>query len=317
MPFDNILEFVEGPTGLNWTLLPVQRFILKLHYGIELDSHNARIHIFDHFQERLRYSLTELDYLDYLFGEGRCSVPDQSSLPRPGLVLAAGRRTGKSTLANLIASYTVIQLLQAGDPHALFGYTTANPILVAACYIGLNREARGQFLSNIAEDIARCGELRAGFSFEHQGSASGIKFITSEGRRLGLTRGNLAVIAFDSRPRIHASASGALIIDELAHMPEEREILISNIPRVIPPGRYVVMGTPRRADGAFYNLFRHAMDNSAEAPLALQIPTWQVQPAMGPFLRERFNDNPTHFYIEYGARWHPREGREVRITLRV
>lgn len=317
MPFDNILEFVEGPHGLNWTLLPVQRFILKLHYGIELDTTERRIHIFDHLQERLRYSLTEDEYLDYLFGEGRCSVPDQSSLPRPGLVLAAGRRTGKSTLAQLIASYTVIQLLQAGDPHALFGYTTANPILVAACYIGLNRESRGQFLSDIAENIARCGELRAGFLFTHQGSASGIKFITPEGRRLGLARGNLAVTAFDSRPRMHASARASLILDELAHMPNEEDIFHASLPTILPPGRYVVMGTPRRADGAFYNLFRHAMDNSAETPLALQIPTWQVQPAMGPFLRERFNENPTHFYIEYGARWHPREGREVRITLRV
>jgi len=112
--------------GLNWTLLPVQRFILKLYYGIELNTSERRIQIFDPFQETLRYSLSEDDYLSYLFEEGRCNVQDQSLLPRPGLVLAAGRRTGKSTLAELTASYTVIQLLQLGNAHEAFGASNPN-----------------------------------------------------------------------------------------------------------------------------------------------------------------------------------------------
>lgn len=317
MPFDNILEFVEGPTGLNWTLLPVQRFILKLHYGIELDAHNARIHIFDHLQERHRYSLTEFDYLNYLYGEGRCSVSDQSSLPRPGLVLAAGRRTGKSTLAQLIASYTVIQMLQAVNPHALFGYTTANPVLVAACYLGLNRESKEKFVSDVAENIARCGELRE--YFLALSNRNTFRFWTPEGMRLGLGRGNLAVTAFDSRPRTHASARASLILDELAHMPNEQDIFHASLPTIRPPGRYAILATPRRAEGAFYNQFRHAMDNGPSSPLALQIPTWEVQPAIGPFLRQRFEENPTHFYVEYGAQWGHRgvEGREIRIEIRV
>jgi len=126
VPFNNILDFVEGPMGLNWTLLPVQRFILKLYYGIELNTSERRIQIFDPFQETLRYSLSEDDYLSYLFEEGRCNVQDQSLLPRPGLVLAAGRRTGKSTLAELTASYTVIQLLQLGNAHEAFGASNPN-----------------------------------------------------------------------------------------------------------------------------------------------------------------------------------------------
>jgi hypothetical protein len=318
MPFNNILEFVEGPTGLNQILLPVQSFILKLHYGIELDTHNTRIQIFDQFQERLRYNLSEADYLDYLFGEGRCSVSDQSSLPRPGLVLAAGRRTGKTTLAELIASYTVIQMLQAGNPHEVFGFTSVRPNLVAACYIGLNRNLVSQFLSRVSQNIEHCYDLREAVS--RGSNAREIQFTTPEGKALNLNRGNLSILAVDSRPRIHASARAALIFDELAHMPNEQDTYNANIPTIRPPGRYVLMSTPRRAEGAFYNQFLHAMRGGKSAPLALQIPTWEVQPAIGPFLRQRFDENPTHFYVEYGAQWDHRisEGREIRTeSIRV
>jgi hypothetical protein len=302
MSFNSILEFVEGPTGLNWTLLPVQRFILKLHYGIELDTHNAQIHIFDHFQERLRYSLSEADYLDYLFGEGRCSVSDQSSLPRPGLVLAAGRRTEKSTLAHMIASYTVIQMLQMGNPHEVFGFNTVSNHLLVACYIGLNWDLGRDFLSGVRFGVERCPDLQE--ATVPAQNVKEIRFMTPEGRRRNLTHGNLAIRAFDPRPRIHASARGALIIDELAYMPNEVNVFNANIPTVAPPGRYVLMSTFKLASGPFYNQFQRARENHPDSPLALQIPTWEMQPEeanLGSLLRQRFKESPRQFTTEYGA----------------
>ena len=227
MPFDNILEFVEGPTGLQWPLLPVQRFILKLHYGIELDAFEPRIPIYDRFQERLRYTLSEFDYLNYLYGEGRCNYADQSTFPRTGLVLAAGRRTGKTVLAELIASYTVIQMLQMGNPHEVFGFNSPTHHIVTACYIGLNREMRGIFLSGVSDYVARCPDLQE--ALVPGQSIREIRFMSPAGRRRGVAHGNLAILALDPRPRIHASARAMLILDELAHMPEEQEILNANL----------------------------------------------------------------------------------------
>lgn len=318
MPFDNILEFVEGPFGLYRTLLPVQRFILKLYYGIELDASERQIPIYDHFQERLRYNLSETDYLEYLYGEGRCNVSNQSSLPRSGLVLAAGRRTGKTTLAELITSYTVIQMLQMGNPHAAFGFNSAAQHIVTACYIGHNTDLSKEFLSRITNHVVRCPELQASVFPNTGGNSREIRFLTPEGKRLGLTHGNLSVLAVDPRPRIHASARSMLIFDELAYMPEEQEVFNANIPTIRPPGSYMLLSTPRRSEGAFYNQFRHAMlvAGPSEAPLALQIPTWEMAPNMGPHLRQRFEENPTQFYVEYGAQWVPRN-QEVHIEIRV
>lgn len=315
MPFGNILDFVESPRGLNRFLLPVQRFILKLHYGTELDATEPRIHIFDHLQERYRYSLTEVDYLTYLYGEGRCSVSDQSTLPRPGLVLAAGRRTGKTALAEMIACYTVIQMLQVTNPHGAFGYSDCIALLEVVC-ICPNEETRHRYLDGLSEYIARCQDLHGSMLLQN---STGLTFLTEAGRRSGLIQGNLTLSALTSRSRTNGSRKALLIFDELARMSNEQDVHDANFSTLLPQGRYATLGTPRRAEGAFYNQFRHAMGNGPEAPLALQIPTWEVQPAMGPFLRQRFEESPTHFYIEYGAHWDRRgiEGRGVRIELRV
>lgn len=313
MPFDNILEFVEGPRGLNWTLLPVQRFILKLHYGMELDAHDARIHISDHFQERPRYSLTEVDYLSYLHGEGRCNVEDQSSLPRPGLVLAMGRRTGKSRLAQVIASYTVTQMLQMGNPHAAFGFPSRH-ILNAASYVGLGGESNNYFIWGIADHIERCSELREAV---RRPIRREVRFTTPEGRSLNLGYGSLSILALEPRSWYHGGTI-TLILDDLAHMPNEQEVVRARIPMVLPSGRYAMLSTPRRPEGAFYNHFQRAMGTDSSDSLALQIPTWEVQRDMSPLLRQRFEENPTQFYTEYGARWHhPHPHREVHIELRV
>lgn len=316
MPFDNILEFVESPTGLNWTLLPVQRFILKLYYGIELDAFDGRIQIFDVLQERHRYTLTEIDYLGYLYGEGRCSVPDQSFLPRSGLVPAAGRRTGKTTLAELISCYTVIQMLQAGNPHEVFGWDSARSNLIASCYVGLNRDLINQFLLGVLDIIGRCPDLNESLDPNSTLNHRNIQFLTPEGRRVGLERGNLSVTALTSRTRTHGSSYYTLIMDDLAYMPNEQDVFDSRIPPILPSGNYAIMSTPRRAEGSFYDAFRSAMGSVPGAPLALQIPTWEVQPNIGPLLRREFEGNPTQFYIEYGARW-PQTHREVRIELTV
>ena len=34
----NIIEFVESSWGLKMKLFPIQRIILKIHYGLELDD---------------------------------------------------------------------------------------------------------------------------------------------------------------------------------------------------------------------------------------------------------------------------------------
>jgi intein/homing endonuclease len=95
----NVLEYIEQPWGLNMTLFPAQKFLVKLYYNLELDDFlpedpNLRIQIPDMFNTKILYELTEKEYLSYLHNEGRCNIGEQDH-DRRELVLAIGRRAGK------------------------------------------------------------------------------------------------------------------------------------------------------------------------------------------------------------------------------
>jgi len=73
----NIIEFVESPYGLNSTneikLFPVQKFILKVLYNIELDTKTKSIRIPKSWQfadlPEHYHNFTEAEYMQYLYNE--------------------------------------------------------------------------------------------------------------------------------------------------------------------------------------------------------------------------------------------------------
>jgi hypothetical protein len=308
MPFNNILEYVEGPTGLNWSLYPVQRFILKLYYGLELDDTNRTIIVPDMFQEQVRFSFTEQEYLRFLFEEGRCSVHDTSTLPRMGMVLSVGRRVGKDMLAGFIATYTIAELLQIMNPHPVFGMNRQR--LNVLCF-SMNFELRNELTSNLQYCVMHCQDLQSAVT---NSTLSGIDFETHPRRQARGTQGNLRLRSYSSVARTRGYSSVMLVINELAHMTHESEVYAALMPTVT--GRYAILSTPRESSGAFYNAFVHGMQNHDQnAPLALQIPTWEIHQGLGSgYLRTQYELDPRRFLIEFGAVW-AHHGRLVTIEV--
>ena len=68
----DIIEFVESPWGLKMKLFPVQRVILKAHYGLEL-SDVPSFEISDWRRENVEVH-SEKSYLKKLYDEGRCNI---------------------------------------------------------------------------------------------------------------------------------------------------------------------------------------------------------------------------------------------------
>ena len=68
----NIIEFVESPWGLKMKLFPVQRVILKAHYGLELSGEKS-FEISDWRRENVEHH-SEKSYLKKLYDEGRCNI---------------------------------------------------------------------------------------------------------------------------------------------------------------------------------------------------------------------------------------------------
>jgi hypothetical protein len=114
--FLTIIDFIERFKLLPYGLFPVQKFILKLYYNLPLDDKlpekkRDQISITPSFRSKKRVYMTEIEYLKYLYSQGRCNIKEQTDEVRYELILVLGRRSGKSALASLIAAYELYKLI--------------------------------------------------------------------------------------------------------------------------------------------------------------------------------------------------------------
>ena len=116
----DIVTFIEAPWGLAIKLMPVQKFIVKTLYGLPLDNVNNTIEVPDMTNERILYTFTEQSFLKWLHAEGRCNTDVTEGKIFQELVLAAGRRSGKSTMASCISNYEFYKLVKRGDPSKFY-----------------------------------------------------------------------------------------------------------------------------------------------------------------------------------------------------
>jgi len=90
----DVLTFIEASWGLGMSLYPAQKFIVKLYYNIPLDDTTPTIDIKDWATQQTKLTLTEKQYLVYLYEQGRCNIKEQDHMRRQ-LLLSIGRRAGK------------------------------------------------------------------------------------------------------------------------------------------------------------------------------------------------------------------------------
>jgi hypothetical protein len=228
------------------------------------------------------------------------------------MILSIGRRTGKNLLSGFIATYTIVQLLQMMNPHPVFGLTRRQRLNVL-CF-SMNTSMRNELTSSIRYNIENCQYLQDAVV---NNSRTNITFETFAGRQAGLDQGNLSIRSYSSVARTRGFSAVQLVINELAHMTNEHEVFSALMPTVTPPGRYAILSTPREASGRFYDAFTHGMRNdSVHVPLALQIPTWEVHPIGGGYLRSQYELDPIRFLVEFGAVWQ-HHGRVVTIDVTI
>jgi hypothetical protein len=126
----DIITFAEAPWGLGLKLYPVQKFILKCYYGLELDGKTRNIVINDVVNERELYRFTEVEFLAWLYAEGRCNTDVVEGKTFHELIMVAGRRGTKSTLAAAVSNYELYKLVRRGDPSAFYGFPPQTEIAI-------------------------------------------------------------------------------------------------------------------------------------------------------------------------------------------
>ena len=126
----DIITFMEAPWGLKFKPRPVQKFILRAYYGMEMDNKDKYISVSDQINERVLYNFTEKEFLKYLYEEGRCNTNEVTGKNFKELDLVLGRRAGKSILTSTISAYELYKLVKRGNPLEHYGMPAHDTISI-------------------------------------------------------------------------------------------------------------------------------------------------------------------------------------------
>ena len=327
-----VTEFVERDLGFK--LFPVQKFFLRMAYGEALDTKEKfkvpRSWHLDSF-----YDMTEAEYLQFLYNEGRCNASE----PDPSLrdvFLAGGRLGSKSTLSAILSAYETYKLIQKDNPQKYYGMLEGTTIDVLS--VSTDKDQAGMVYQEASLLLSRSGYTRP---YRALSTLSYTRFQSpADVRRYGFFQGqeagSKATLRMTFRSCIAKGLRGpncaAVILDEMAHFCDEGQgsaeavydavtPSIANFtpkdptdPRIVIGPRessLFVLSTPLIAvQGDEPDFFCSSYSSSFKSGgcLCLQIPTWELNPAIPVGVYQKaFERNLATFEAEFGARFVTRE----------
>jgi hypothetical protein len=332
----NIMEFIEAPWGMGLgcsvdvpPLYPVQRFIIKCYYGLELDKSSKRdIIVNDRFNENELYRFNEYEYMLFLYDEGRINRLYDTSKLCPNMVLVCGRRSGKTTLTSCIITYEVYKLLNKYCPQEYYEIMPEDPIKVTC--ISTSKETASELFTKIVGHIERSEFFRKyrrkptqQYVYLHtqrdldkygdKGLAS-IQVRVAPCSAKGLRGPGNIVVALDEMAFFFADEknSGAQSTKDR----DDRAIYNAATPSVAkfkkkkdnsPDGKIICLSSPGPKSGKFYEEFERSFEEDNEDLFMMRAPTWEIDPELSTqFLKSKYKENPISFKAEFGAEFSDR-----------
>tara|TARA_X000000950_G_scaffold114497_1_gene143975 strand:- start:2579 stop:4393 length:1815 start_codon:yes stop_codon:yes gene_type:complete len=323
----NIIEFVESSWGLKMKLFPVQRVILKAHYGLELDD-TETFKISDWRREDFK-EFTEKTYLEYLYDEGRCNIREvEPGHERREMILSIGRRSGKTMVSSCIAAYETYKLIKKENPQAYYGLPASNNIQIISVATDkdqaglLYQEVSGHFRNTaffhpyMANNTMSYARFQTPTDIDNYGSyqddpnaKATLKITFRSCVAKGLRgAGNLVVILDEVAHFTDKGQSGAEAVynavtpSTSAFSPKDPND--SRIPTGPVEGRIILISSPLGRQGQFYKLFQIGMrgGKAAKNMLCVQAPTWEVNPTVpATEFEKHYVKDPNVFFTEYGG----------------
>ena len=324
----NIIEFVEAPWGLGLRLFPVQKVVLKAHYGLSLNDTEKLISLTDWRRENEQL-MTEADYLRMLYDEGRSNVREiDPGHERRELVLSIGRRSGKTLLASCICAFETYKLILKGHPQKYFGLPDSNVIQLIS--VATDKDQAGLLYREVLGHYTNCGFFSAYMANYTQTFAT---FqtpydIASYGSYKDDPKARFSVkVTFRSciAKGLRGAGNIVVVLDELAHFTDAGQSSAEDVYNAVTPstsafsqkdpnnstipvgeveGRIVSISSPLGRQGQFYKLFQIGMrgGKAAENMLCIQAPTWEVNPTLPAHEFEKhYVKDARVFFTEYGA----------------
>ena len=342
----NIIEFVDSNWGLGgstFRLYPVQRVILKAHYGLPLEDKVPTVKVWgdpnrrdgwkDGWRRENERLITEADYLKYLYDSGRCNVREiEPGRERREMILSVGRRSGKTFMSSCIAAYETYKLLSKFHPQRYYGLPDSNIIQLIS--VATDKDQAGILFNEVSGHFSQCDFFS---QFTANNTQSMVKFQSPQDierfGRYGIDQQDpsSATIKITFRSCVAKGLRGAgnicVILDEFAHFTDGSQSSAAAVYNAVKPslsafsaknpetklpldptagseGRMIMISSPLGRQGEFYKQYRLAMDGglAAETMLAIQAPTWEVNPTLPPGeFAGNYAKDVAVFFTEYGG----------------
>lgn len=337
----DIITFIEADWGLSFSLYPVQKFILKVYYGLPLEKYIPTIKMADNWRKENERLVTEFEYLGLLFEDGRINIdPDDYDRDHLGrekqeIVLSIGRRSGKTLISSFIVAYETYRLISKGDPHKYYGISKSANIQMIS--VATDKDQAGLLYQEVSGFYNNCDFYT---QYMANNTLSYARFQTPRDiEKFGSYRENdkaRASIKITFRSCIAKGLRGSgnivVVLDEVAHFTDKGQSSADSVWDAVRPSisafspknpkdktkpigpvesKMVLISSPLGKDGLFYDRFqvgfRGGDDLAARNMLCVEAPTWEVNPTVPPEEYEtNYQTKPNVFFAEYGAKFSDR-----------
>jgi hypothetical protein len=316
----DILTFVESPYYLNIkTLQPAQRFILKTFYHLPYDAvkQDILIRSFPHDAEGRLFS--EKEYAQYLINQKRINLRDTNDISvSTELLLACGRRGGKTFIASIISAYEAYKLIIKDNPQAYYKMAEDEKIKIVNVAssgdqaLELSTQIQNRIFNSewFLPYIASYNNDEINLKTKHD-----IKKMRAEEKRYGKPLKKRASIKIESLLcSARGSRGGSVIValmDELAHFVDNegnrggKKVYESLTPSGATFGKdskVICISSPNTKSGVFYDLYVKSFED--QDTRSLQMPTWEMNCSIEfSWLQNKYKKDAESFWTEYGAQF--------------
>ena len=297
--------------GNNVTLWISQRVVLKCLYMRTRGN------------EALKLSKEEWDWL---YENEHFNVIEKMKLREQGagirfseLTLVLGRRSSKTLMASIIATYESYKLLTInnGDPYGFYGIPHDHEI--AVLNVATSQKQANRLFSEVKARIRNAPFFSGRVDAT---TAQDIRLFTDmdlkkKDENLGNigVQGSVVIVCGHSNPdSLRGYATICIIFDELAFYDEGAKVSGKQFYGALSPsvadfagfddGLLVEISTPGPKTGVFYELWQNSL--KIDGMLSFRSPTWKFNPNItydNPTLVKARQLDQGMFDIEYGAEW--------------
>lgn len=314
----DIITFVEAKWGLNMVMFPVQKFILKAFYGLELDNTEKTIVVPDETNSTIIGTYTEAEFMQYLIDTGRTNLQKyEPGKEKQNLVLNAGRRASKSTITSFISNYETYKLIKKINPQKYYGMPDGGEISV--CVTAPTIETATTLFTTIKNNTQSCNYLkdrivnRSSTTFtiatdhdRENGIDATIKLVCGGAGSADIRGRSNIVVIMDEAAFFNASGANsgealyrALYPSVVSFTPKDEHKQVTGPGE----GKTVLISSPFGKSGIFYTMYMDSFKDTKNTLMFSMYTTMLNRTVDTDVLKNEKRRNPQMFECEFCAKF--------------